>query len=199
MARRSEHSRDEIREMALAAAEALIEAEGLAGISARKVAAEIGYTVGSLYMVFENFDDLLLQVSARTLDQLYLQLTQATQRCRTPQSCIKALGHTYVQYAVANPRRWSAVFEHRLPEGRPSPEWYEKRVERMFALVEQPAALLHKNRQAVTAAARVLWCGVHGICMLHMNSKLRQEDQAHLQSLIDNLIENYLAGWTAKG
>ena len=59
MARRSDHSREELREMALAATEEIIDQQGLAGLTARKVAAGIGYTVGTLYLVFRNLDDLI--------------------------------------------------------------------------------------------------------------------------------------------
>ena len=70
MPRRSEHSLDEIRALALDAVEDLVASHGPTAISARKVAAQIGYTVGMLYHVFDNVDDLVLQANARLVDQL---------------------------------------------------------------------------------------------------------------------------------
>ena len=35
---------------------------------------EIGYTVGSIYMVFENMADLIIHVKGRTLDDIAEQL-----------------------------------------------------------------------------------------------------------------------------
>ena len=75
MARRSDHSREEIKEMALVAAEKMILANGKDGLSARKVAQEIGYTVGTLYLVFKNLDELILHVNGRTLDRLFEKMT----------------------------------------------------------------------------------------------------------------------------
>ena len=43
--------------MALQATEKLLEKSGLAGLTARKVASAIGYTVGTLYLVFRNQDE----------------------------------------------------------------------------------------------------------------------------------------------
>ena len=57
MGRRSAHSRDEIRDMAISAASKIVEKQGFQSLTARKVASEIGYTVGTLYHVFRNFDD----------------------------------------------------------------------------------------------------------------------------------------------
>ena len=59
MARRSDHSREQLADMAVAAATALAERDGLRGVTARGVAREIGYTVGTLYNVFDNLDDVL--------------------------------------------------------------------------------------------------------------------------------------------
>ena len=56
--------------MALTAAETLVTREGLAGFSMRKVALAMGYTVGNLYLLFGNQDDLLAEVSMRTADAL---------------------------------------------------------------------------------------------------------------------------------
>ncbi len=71
MARRSDHTREELTELAIDAATALIEAEGFANFSARQVAAKIGYTVGTLYNVFGSYDRLLFHVHERPLDHWY--------------------------------------------------------------------------------------------------------------------------------
>ena len=44
MARRSDHSREQLADMAVAAATALAERDGLRGVTARGIAREIGYT-----------------------------------------------------------------------------------------------------------------------------------------------------------
>ena len=44
--------------MAMAAAREIAEKEGLRGLTARRIAREIGYTVGTLYNLFDNLDDL---------------------------------------------------------------------------------------------------------------------------------------------
>ncbi len=75
MARRSDHSREQLADMALAAAAALAERDGLRGVTARGIAREIGYTVGTLYNVFDNLDDLLRHMNAATMDALYEHVT----------------------------------------------------------------------------------------------------------------------------
>lgn len=51
MARRSEHSQAEIRKMVLEAAEEIVQEDGYPALKVRKMATDIGYTVGSIYRV----------------------------------------------------------------------------------------------------------------------------------------------------
>ena len=78
MARRNDHSREELYQLALGAARDIAEAEGLRGLTARRIAAEIGYSVGTLYNVFVNLDDLIIHLNGSTLDQLYKALSQGS-------------------------------------------------------------------------------------------------------------------------
>ena len=121
MARRSDHSREEIREMALTAAEKIVSKQGHAGLSARKVAGAIGYTVGTLYLVFENLDDLILQVNGRTLDRLHDQMVKDQTRYQDPRKRLLQLGHTYIRFADEDPHRWEMIFERRSKQGQKMP------------------------------------------------------------------------------
>jgi AcrR family transcriptional regulator len=71
MGRRNDHTRKDIKEMAVKAGLDIIEENGFSGLSTRKVASKIGYSVGTLYNVFENFDDLVFHINALTLKDLY--------------------------------------------------------------------------------------------------------------------------------
>ncbi len=110
MGRRSDHSRDEIRDMAIKAATSIVEKEGFQALTARKVAAAIGYTVGTLYHVFRNFDDLVIHVNARTIDEIGVLIEQQTRKKRNPEARIRVMAEYYVQYATNHPDRWRLVF-----------------------------------------------------------------------------------------
>ena len=201
MARRSDHSRDEIREMAIDAAERIVVAEGYAGLSARKVAAAIGYTVGTLYLVFRNLDDLVLQVNARTLDRLHARMIEAGERDAEPAASLLRLGDAYIGFAAADPHRWGMVFEHRGADGARLPDWYREKVTRMFELVEDRLAPLApaRDRKEIVRAARAIWGGVHGICILAVSGKLDVAGVDSVQELSETLIRHFLAGFVAGG
>src|ERR1051326_5469060 len=99
MGRRNEHSREQQREMTIAAAELILVREGVAGLSMRKVADAIGYTVGNLYLLFRNQDDLLAEINERTTDAIHAYLSDAIAPVREPAARLKRMAVAYVEFA----------------------------------------------------------------------------------------------------
>ncbi|MEW8029767.1 MAG: TetR/AcrR family transcriptional regulator [Candidatus Thiodiazotropha sp.] len=195
MGRRGEHSKLEIECMALEAAETIIENEGYAGLSARKVASAIGYTVGSLYFVFRNLDELLLRINGRTLDQLYAVLIDAVTDCRFPQQCVFALGAAYVDFATRHPHRWRLIFEHQPRDEDLSTEINKEKVECIYELVEkQLKAIVARPDEEIVLSARALWNGVHGIAAMTLIRNPYDEAAQSAHQLSMNLVSHYLTG-----
>lgn len=196
MARRNDHSREQIQEMAITAAIRILNAEGVEGLSTRKVAAGIGYTAGTLYLVFKNLDELILHINAATLDEMHQLLETQLDSTSTPPQVIKNMSLSYLHFAKAHYARWSLLFTHRLPEGQSVPEWLDDKIRDLFALVGKPlqALLPDFDEQTRIRAIRVLWSGVHGACELGLNDKLSLGGEVSTEELIDSLVENYLKG-----
>lgn len=201
MARRSDHSRKEIRDMAMEAAEQIILEQGHDRLTARKVASEIGYTVGTLYLVFENIDDLIMHINARTLDRLHQLMTDAETQNLAHEDRLIRLGQVYIHFAYGDPHRWALIFEHRFPEDQPTPDWYDEKIMRVFAIVEETLKPLaaHRTESEISQAARALWAGVHGICILGITQKLGSVDENSVQDLAKSLMVNFLCGFSNTG
>jgi AcrR family transcriptional regulator len=173
----------------------LLAREGYAALSTRRVAAAIGYTVGTLYLLFRNFDELILQVNARTLDALSARLARAENEPEGT-SRVLALGQAYLRFATERPQLWRMVFEHRMSAGAALPDWYRERVARLFGLIEAALRPLLSDRpqaQLITAA-RVIWTGVHGICLLEVTERLQAVGSPPGETLVESLIVEYLRG-----
>lgn len=196
MARRSDHTREELSDLAIDAALALIEADGFARFSARQVAAKIGYTVGTLYNVFGSYDEMLLRVNARTLDHWYDFLQVRLKRGKAEP--LRVLARGYVEYARTHYNRWIALFEHHRDDSTPVPDWYEDRIKRFFAMLEDtmPSSASHDRRKA-KRDAQVLWAGIHGISILSLTGRFDLVGADTTDSLVNALIDNYLNGFDA--
>lgn len=194
MARRSDHTREELTELAIAAAVELIEEHGFAQFSARQVAAKIGYTVGTIYNVFGSHDALLFHVHARTLDHWYDFLQARLKRAKSDP--LRVLARGYVEYARIHYNRWLGLFEHHRDKSAPVPEWYEARIKRFFAMLEDtiPSAAGRKTKRD----AQVLWAGIHGISVLSFTGRLDLVGAESTDTLVNALIDNYLDGFAAE-
>lgn len=193
MGRRSDHTREELYDLALEAAASIAEVEGLRGLTARRIAKDIGYTHGTLYNVFEDLDDLVVHLNGRTLDALYESLKDL-RLDGEPETALGTLARGYVAFTRLQPRLWNLLFEHHLPEGRELPDWHYEKVLRLLALVETALAPLFLPGQEAERhhSARVLWSALHGICSLEASRKMAEWES--VEALAGSLIEYYIAG-----
>lgn len=198
MARRSDHSLEEIKNMVLEAARCIVIEKGYAALKVRKVALEIGYTVGSIYMVFTNMGDLIMHIKARTLDELGDQLEEISPDC-TPQEQVLKLAKSYLKFATQNYNLWSMIFEHRLPDNEEIPDWYQAKVDQAFVKVEKLLGQLAPgaNQLKTRSAARAIWSGVHGICILSLTATLDNVGIKDVENNVGLLVDNFIRGWAA--
>ena len=173
--------RVELKERLIDAALRLIEAKGLAGLKARPLAQAAGCALGAIYTVFPDLDALILAVSARTLTRLEAHLDaiafqaapEASPREAARQRLV-ALALAYLDFAFAHRASWRALFEHRLSEGTPVPEWMVADQARLFEKVEVLLTPLvpHLGVAERAALARSLFSAVHGLVLLGLEEKL---------------------------
>ena len=195
MAKRSEHSLEELKALVLKAAETIVIEEGFSALKMRRIAMDIGYTVGSIYMVFKNMADLIMHINAKTLDAIAAELKQV-QDCNIEPS-IEALAIAYLGYAKQNFNRWRNVFENSFSAETKTPDWYQEKFDNVFALVDARFAKFkpelaegHRKR-----AARALWCGVHGICVLSLKGELDKTEINDVEETIVLLVRSFMRGW----
>jgi len=197
MARRNDHSRDEIKEMAINAGIAVIEEEGFNDFSIRKVAKKIGYTVGTLYNVFENYNDLLFHINGATLDKITDQVQQNLTEDLDDLAALKTIGSTYLDYAINNRNLWIALVEYRRPDRMEIPEWYQKKVDGAFAIsIKYILPFANNKMDEAIHVSRILWGGVHGVCILGLTGRIGELNNDMVRDKVDNLIQNYLYGLT---
>jgi len=196
--------RRKLRDALIEAAGRMIEKEGLRGLKARDLAMRVGCAVGAIYNVFADLDDLIFAVNALTLEQLEKSLTIASHDGADPHGgAIKTLAHlgiAYTDYAAAHTRRWRALFDHRLPEGRDISTWYRANLHRLFDYIEQPLRQLAPKLASEQRAllARSLFSAVHGIVLIGLEEKLQSIPLGVLRAQVTTMIEAFARGLAAQ-
>jgi AcrR family transcriptional regulator len=182
----------------IAAAEAAIEATGLANLRARTLAEAAGCSVGAIYGVFPDLDTLVLVVNGRTLDAISAAMRDAGpgSEAATPAQRLVRLANAYLDYAASHRQRWRALFQHRMPEGRPiTPSYSEKQVAAFFH-IEGPLAEMQPGMGDEQRAllARTLFSAVHGMVELGLDEKIAAMKLPVLRAQIRMIVEAVASG-----
>lgn len=181
--------RTQLRERLIEAAQEAIAAQGLAGLKARDVATAAGCALGAIYTAFDDLDELILRVNARTLARLETALDRALGDAEAEQA-LQAMARTYLNFARAEEPSWRALFEHRLPRGVAPPQWYVDARNRLFNRLDAPLSRLLPGTGHVARAAfaRTLFSAVHGVVALGLEEKIAETPPKLLDEQLEKLI-----------
>jgi AcrR family transcriptional regulator len=143
---------------------------------------------------------MILHANALLLDELAENLERAAGRKR-PDRALEAVCQAYLTLSLDSGARWQLLFEHRMKDGEPVPQWYQQRIDRLFALVENRFRELAPERPRADAAlaARTLWSAVHGVCLLAVTEKLDIGGPVPPAKMVSSLANHYIKGWLAAG
>lgn len=195
MATKREAKREVLRDKLITAAGRQIADGGLAGLRARDVAAEAGCALGGIYTVFADLDDLILHVNAQTLERMGRDLVEAVGDRRAGDA-LKALARGYARFASENPNLWAALFDHRMTDGGPSPDWLLARHAALAQHIVPPLAAIQPelSRADLDIRARSYFAAVHGIVSMSLQQRFLGLPGERLEPELDAFVDVVVAG-----
>ena len=175
MGRRSDHSREQLREIIISAGHRQMHEVGFARFSAREVAKRVGYSIGTLYNVFGSYDALILAINGRTLDLWRAHLEARLIGAQDAGDRLTAAINAYFEFAIINRHAWTALYDFRLPDDIDPPDYYSDKVSAIMALVEHEitAVLPVDKREDAPAVTRSLLATLDGHCFFTLNGTFR--------------------------
>jgi AcrR family transcriptional regulator len=179
--------------MIVAAGHAVMAETGFAGFSAREVARRVGYSIGTVYNLFESLDHLLVAINTRTIalwtDFVHRRLESGGG------DRIALLVEAYFEFAREHPKLWMAIYDHRLPTGMDLPERDAEVRRRLPSLVEREIATLlpGKDEADTRRLARSLIATVHGHCTFALNGSFELMGEADPVGLALERVRESLA------
>ncbi len=153
----------------------IVENEGMDQLTVRGIAELSECSLGSIYTVFDNFQDLQLRVNANILSRLYQILnetaTLAIQSNKSLKELLTDLGNAYIEFGQKHRFLWKALFEH-IPSA-PFPDWYIKHShEGLNHLSKKLAETFSLPEDEIRKTLGFFWASIHGICSILLNKKL---------------------------
>jgi AcrR family transcriptional regulator len=193
--------RDQQRRTLIEAAERAIAGGGLPAVKARELAREIGVALGAIYNLVADMDELLLLVASRTLARLDAALLEASAAlpCRNPaEACARlvAIALAYRRFASAHHHLWRALFEHRIADGKPIPEWSRADQLSLFRFILEPLRALTPNAAEDDRRrwAQTLFSAVHGIVLLGLERRFVAVPLEEIDAQIESFVRAICAG-----
>ena len=177
--------------MALDAARAIVVEKGISALSGRKVTARMGYSIGTLYQIFDGMDDLVERMNARTLAALYDQCAPSAE-IETVADRLRAFGFSFVDFVNSHSNEWDAVMSYGYGRDHEFTDLYDREIRKLFGLMLEATKHLYHEDEKVdhTADMAVLWSSLTGI--LSVAASERQVGGLTLRQMLDRLIQMYL-------
>ncbi|MNV16068.1 hypothetical protein D3C71_1068210 [compost metagenome] len=178
--------------------------KGLKGVSSRTLAAEMGMSPAWLYRSYkEGFDSIVLAANSLTLRDLDEQLsaTAAEHAEESVADRFLALALTYLRFSIENTRRWAALFEHQMPEGRELSPEHKREHYVLFRHIEAPLSeiLPDLDEAMLRATARTIYSSVHGIVSLSLQGRLDRVPLPLLEDQLRMVTKAFAAGYANPG
>ncbi|WP_299284236.1 TetR/AcrR family transcriptional regulator [uncultured Tateyamaria sp.] len=185
MGSKVEERRSALRDTLINVAEAQIEADGLAAIKARGLAEAAGCSVGAIYNVFDDLEDIIIAVNGRTFGKLGQHVATALQGKEELPATDRLIemSYAYLDYAVTHPRLWRALFDLRMSTDMDVPDWYLAELGQLFDYIDGPVreCFATLDDSEVRLMTRALFSSIHGIVMLGLENRISgvPRDQIH--------------------
>ncbi|MEO1549698.1 MAG: TetR/AcrR family transcriptional regulator [Pseudomonadota bacterium] len=189
--------RSKLASALIEAALARIEEDGLKSLRARDLAKDCGCSLGAIYNVFRDLDDLLFHANAQTLRDLGRALAEVSEAVpeQTPENQLIALADGYLAFCQERPRRWNALFTQRIVPGQTLPDWYKAVLVDLIARIAAPIADLFPELPPRThrELAEGLFAAAHGVISLGLQSAFFSTDPARIRAMNAQLIRAFAA------
>lgn len=190
MARRSDHTRPELTRLALDSARKIVAKEGITALSGRKVTGQMGYTIGTLYQLFDDMDDLVEQMNAETLATLYTHCQSGADQDGVAQQ-LKVLGVLFGEFVRAHPNEWDAIMSYRYKDDHTTSEQYHREILKLFGLMEGATRQFYTKGEEDQHAAdmAMLWASMMGILGIAFSER---QVGGSFDQMLEQLIDMYL-------
>lgn len=186
----------DLRAALLAAAEAIVNRDGVAGLTLRGVARDVGASHAAPKNHFDDLTGLVSELAAVGFDRFADAMQAAAAGQAKPQDRLNAIGRAYVEFALAEPGLFQLMFRgERLDKTRPA---LHAAMQRAFGTLAGSVAATHDAAapdaaRTTRAHAARAWSMVHGFAVLLLDDRLNplldaQAPREDALALLDDML-----------
>jgi AcrR family transcriptional regulator len=194
---RKARQKEGLREQILEAAKKLFLDKGIAHTTIRSIAAEIEYSVGTVYLYYQHKNEILHDLHQNGFRQLGSQMRVLT-NVSDPMERLKALGRVYLRFALENPDMYDLMFNMKAPmdfiESSHKEDWNEGKAT-FDVLCQNVKACMeagHFKGHQLEPLAFAIWSAVHGMASLHICERVKGVNLQNPEDMIFRAYEEII-------
>lgn len=171
--------------------------QGFGKLSMRNIAKRANVTATSIYLHFENKDDLLLTLIEESIEHLKEYLVQQIDASKNLFRQLDDLAHTYIRFAIEHPQEYEIIYMVRPEE---MPQYPREKFQQIRSTYELLAEIIEKGKQEERIdvdnsmiSAYTLWAQLHGVVSVILSKRL--DTRIPQKEFIDQAIEHIIQGF----
>lgn len=174
---RRERHKEDLRKDILFAAKTLFMEKGFDKTSMRNIAEMIEYSPATIYLYYKDKNEILHELRRDGFREL-IEHFKVLQAIDNPFEKLKAMGRSYIQFALQKPDSYKLIFtmeeplEHMLTCG--DDNWVEgdQAFDVLIKTVSECQQLGYFKGFEASAMSLVIWSSMHGLCTLRTSGHL---------------------------
>jgi len=192
---RKQRQKEEVYESILSAAWKLVKEDGWQGLSIRKIAEAIEYSIPVIYDHFENKEAILSEFTRQGFRVLTVSLKHARHASDDAGQQLKAVALAYWKFAFENQEYYQLMYGMGMPSCETVNQM--KELQEFIGFLKDTIIKLLEERSCANAdpdlKTKSLWSMLHGLVSINMMGKERSEISLNDEVLTES-VNNFLGG-----
>jgi AcrR family transcriptional regulator len=192
---RKNREREEKRDLILEAAKRISIEEGFEKVSIRKIAEEIEYSSGTIYLYFKNRDEILFELHNIAFQKFYEQQLTIS-HIKEPLEKLREHGRVYIRFGLENPDLYELMFIVQAPgnEIETSHSWKEgmKTFDFLKQNLQECLDAGYFKGSDVNTLSIAMWSLVHGIVSLYLRKRMAMVPKEFMKPVLFGAYETML-------
>ncbi len=184
--------KEKLREKLIDVGEDLVISNGARSIKARDLAGAAGCSVGAIYNIFDDLNDLAMAINMRTFANLGKAVAASQEHADHigPNDRMILMAKAYLNFAASHPNQWRALFDIEMSVDSRVPEWYLEELARLFSYIATPLRMLFPDMKTedLDLMTRAMFSSVHGIVLLGIEKRISAVPLAKVEIMLEQVL-----------
>ena len=191
MARRKDHTRKELIELAINCGRKLVEDAGPQALTARNVAQQMGYTSGTLYNLFKNIEGLTVAINTTSLEDMAQQIDSVFKAESHSEYRIHRFCRIYLDFCQDEPHLWQLLFNSPFHK-KALDKSYRTATRKILYLIADALLPFSRSRKAAYQDAKIIWSTLQGLCLRQQDENAIASEKDPIETLVDRFLTQFL-------